>query len=256
MATDAPTATLPENIFGTISLILWSIQLIPQIIHNFQRKTTAGSSMTTVLIWFSGSLLLTPYYIYKGLNVPMILQAHTFSLLSMIWLLQIIYYDGWRVGCGRTRHPWHTFFTFIVCACCWIGLEMGLLAVLNATHSVALGSILAITSAVAGLGGLVAQIMASILRRSTEGLSLVFLWLDFLGGIAGIISLIFRQGDFDVLVSLLFIGVSLGQGILIALTFIFGRSKVRVDDVKVPETGLELEIVDVDNDKSIESILR
>lgn len=52
----APQTNIPlaANILGTIGTILWCVQLVPQIWHNWKHKTTEGLPALMMLLWAIG----------------------------------------------------------------------------------------------------------------------------------------------------------------------------------------------------------
>ena len=81
-----------ENVFGCLSLVLWKVQLVPQVVHTHRRQSTYGMSAIMFGIWCLGNLPLAPYVLYRQLSVFLILQPHTFYLLAGVCLLQYFYF--------------------------------------------------------------------------------------------------------------------------------------------------------------------
>lgn len=57
----APQTSIPvaANVLGTIATVLWSIQLIPQIISNWRKKKTDGLPGAMMFLWAICELLDT-----------------------------------------------------------------------------------------------------------------------------------------------------------------------------------------------------
>ncbi len=82
------------TVASTASLILWTVQLLPQIYHNYRRKSTEGLSLAMLLIWFPGAVISAGYNYASALAIPLIIQQHIFSFLAAICILQDVYYGG------------------------------------------------------------------------------------------------------------------------------------------------------------------
>jgi len=88
-----PTAKVVlENVFGMLGIVFWSFQLLPQVIANYQVKTTEGLSASMFLLWTLASLGFGSYSLVQSLSIPIILQPHFFGLLSTTCFLQCLYY--------------------------------------------------------------------------------------------------------------------------------------------------------------------
>ena len=249
-------SVIAENVFGTISLILWSVQLLPQIWLNYKRKSTAGMSLEMMVLWYVGSILLNPYYLFIGINIPLIIQAHCFSLLSMTCVLQHYYYDGVTRPFARKhppaddeqrpRHVVASGVCFLLLGANWIGIEIGILKALELTHSEVLKGFCAFIPVAFGILGVLLQVIACLRHKSTEGLSLIFLWLDFCGAIMGIFSLFFKSGPFDFQAAGIFIAVACGNTVLLVMDAYFRRtskSKLRhsESEISLEETESTIE---------------
>lgn len=81
------------SILGTIGTILWCIQLIPQIIVNYLRHTTAGLQPLMLLLWSIGAVIMGIYNVSRNLNIPLQLQPQIFLLLCFITWGQCLYYE-------------------------------------------------------------------------------------------------------------------------------------------------------------------
>ena len=82
------------TVFGTITLILWSVQLIPQIHHTYKRKSTKGLSLGLLGTWLFAGTFQSVYVLFKMISLPLIIQPHLFTFFCIICLLQDIYYYG------------------------------------------------------------------------------------------------------------------------------------------------------------------
>lgn len=82
-----------QEVFGYLGLAAWSIQLIPQVIHSYRRKSAAGVSPYMMGIWYIGSIMFLAYLILQRFPLPVILQPCSFSILSLICTFQYFIYE-------------------------------------------------------------------------------------------------------------------------------------------------------------------
>ncbi|CAG8479110.1 5618_t:CDS:2 [Ambispora leptoticha] len=82
------------NLFGYLSTILLSVQLLPQVYKNWKDKSTKGLSATMLLIFATSSAIFGIYTIGVSLPIPIILQAQLFGLLSLVCHVQCLYYNS------------------------------------------------------------------------------------------------------------------------------------------------------------------
>jgi uncharacterized protein with PQ loop repeat len=97
MAVASPTSSnIYKEVFGTIGLILWSIQLIPQVYSNYKYKLSDGLSTSALLLWISANIFQCIYSIQAQLTIPLILQPHFFMALTVICLVQNYHYSRYK----------------------------------------------------------------------------------------------------------------------------------------------------------------
>ncbi|KAF5736073.1 vacuolar amino acid transporter YPQ1 isoform X1 [Tripterygium wilfordii] len=94
--------------FGVMSLVCWGVAEIPQIITNFNTKSSHGVSLTFLLTWVAGDAfnlvgcLLEP----ATVSIWFLLKLHTLSLYTistLVLALQGLYYDHVYRWCKRKR---------------------------------------------------------------------------------------------------------------------------------------------------------
>ncbi|KAJ6165728.1 hypothetical protein N7485_008972, partial [Penicillium canescens] len=85
--------TLSSNILGTIGTVLWCIQLIPQIWHNWRRKNTDGFPVSMMFLWACCSVPMGAYLILQQVNIPLQIQPQIFGFFSLVSWGQILYYN-------------------------------------------------------------------------------------------------------------------------------------------------------------------
>ncbi|GAC94690.1 hypothetical protein PHSY_002263 [Pseudozyma hubeiensis SY62] len=89
-----PANAVAENVLGTIGTVLWSFQLVPQIIKSYRAKDTDGLSAYLLLIWVAGSIPQGTYLVVQNINIPLIIQPQLFSTFAIIAMAQCWRYIG------------------------------------------------------------------------------------------------------------------------------------------------------------------
>jgi uncharacterized protein with PQ loop repeat len=100
-----------ENALGTIGAVLWTIQILPQIVKSYRSKSTLGLSaglpsnsaaqvhsntLTPRSIWAIASWFLGSYIVVQRLSIPLQIQPQLFGSLAAVSVAQCLYYDkGW-----------------------------------------------------------------------------------------------------------------------------------------------------------------
>ena len=93
-----PQPSIPPvaTILGTVSTVLWCVQLIPQIWQNWRRKSTEGVPSWMMFLW---ALCAPPYGVYaivQDFNIPVQMQPQIFTFLTLIaWSQTLIYSHRW-----------------------------------------------------------------------------------------------------------------------------------------------------------------
>ncbi|CAI7657843.1 unnamed protein product [Penicillium bialowiezense] len=85
--------TLSSTVLGTIGTVLWCIQLIPQIWHNWRRKKTDGFPAAMMFLWASCSVPMGAYLILQQVNIPLQVQPQIFGFFSLVSWGQVLYYN-------------------------------------------------------------------------------------------------------------------------------------------------------------------
>ena len=92
---DVPVAA---NTLGTIGAICWSVQLIPQIIINYQRHHATGLQPSMMMLWAWAGIPLGAYNISRNFNIALRIQPQILTTLSLITWIQCFYYQKqWSV---------------------------------------------------------------------------------------------------------------------------------------------------------------
>ncbi|KIY70695.1 hypothetical protein CYLTODRAFT_337350, partial [Cylindrobasidium torrendii FP15055 ss-10] len=218
-----PVNYAAENVLGTFGAVCWTIQLTPQIWKSWRSKSTDGLSPYLVGIWSISGVWMGIYAILQDLNVPLIVQPHLFAALSLISLAQCLYYSYhwplWRITTGCV-------LSLVIAA----GLDVGMVYAIRPSYAHGnnggvyfFGILASITLAV----GLLPQYWEIYKHREVVGISLTFMFVDWLGGVVSLLSLVFRP-EFDVLAGVAYsLVIALDGVVLIAALILNPRARRR-----------------------------
>ncbi|EGG14890.1 hypothetical protein DFA_10763 [Cavenderia fasciculata] len=214
-----------SNIFGYAGLIIWSVQLLEQIRYNFVRKSTEGVSILCFSSWFIGGWIFCPYLIATKSALPLILQIAFFPGLILFIVAQHCFYDRKmkkRILCA-------IFFSIFGVA---ILLDYGIYELLVAypEHDFQFGLTINIVSAFFMGVGFVPAVYEIVKTKTAEGLSRIFVAMDFTGGTCSVISLVFAP-PFNWMAFASFAVVPLFEGTIFFLSFYYG-TQVKVHDIE------------------------
>ena len=182
------------NALGTLGAVCWSVQLIPQIIINYQRHHTTGLQPSMMLLWASAGVPLGVYNIVREFNIALRVQAQILTVLSLITWGQCYYYGrGW--GWGKC-----------IAYTGAIGASMGAVEValiFALREGMSNGTLWPVTFMAVLAAALLA---AGVLRhywdiyrhRTVRGISFIFVGIDAAGDLFSLIS-IFFQAELDIL---------------------------------------------------------
>lgn len=176
-----------STVFGTLGAVLWSIQLIPQIIHNYRRHSTESLSPGFMLTWAVAGIPLGVYNITSNLNIALRVQAQILTALSLTTFGQCLYYRWkWR----RAK----IVLVVMVLGCVMGGIEAGLVFALRSGIRDGITwpkTLMAVLAACLLCLGVAEQYVSIYRSRSTDGISVIFCGLDAAGDVASIISVVF-----------------------------------------------------------------
>ena len=180
--------TTVANIFGTLGAVCWSVQLIPQIMLNYRRRSASGLSSGFMLFWASAGIPLGVYNIISDFNIALQIQPQILTSLSLITCGQCYLYEQkWSMR--------KVLSAVVPLALLMAGLEVALFfAVRVAVHrdmSWPL-TLMAVLAAVLLCLGVMEQYLAIWKNRSVEGISFLFCGIDALGDVTSIISVAFE----------------------------------------------------------------
>ncbi|KAH9030189.1 PQ-loop-domain-containing protein [Lactarius hengduanensis] len=237
-----PVNAVAENIFGTMGAILWSVQLIPQLVKSWRTKSTKGLSPLLPLMWSMAALPLGIYVIVQDLNVPLIVQPQLFALFTLLSWTQCMYY-------GRARSRAWCAAVLAATLVLYAALEAGMVFALRPSYRRGTSAGKAgvrffgiLSSALISLA-LLPQYYEIYKHGAVVGISLTFMAVDLLGGVASILSLAFKS-HFDTTAAVAYALVVVMDGLVLVLAVILNpRAKRRArradltGDVGTPRVG-------------------
>ncbi|KAF8600948.1 hypothetical protein BDV93DRAFT_587035 [Ceratobasidium sp. AG-I] len=181
-----------ENALATIGTILWMIQLTPQILKSYREKSTEGLSPWLMSLWALSAPFLGVYMIAQNISIPLIVQPQLFGAMSAFSWVQCCYYGGKKskIYCATI------YVSFLGAAG---GFQGGLSKFIR--HRYQAGDlwslrIFAILSSVFLSVGLLPQYWEIWKRKEVVGVSILFMFVDLMGGVFSAISLVFKP-SFD-----------------------------------------------------------
>ncbi|KAL9931469.1 hypothetical protein V8E36_009634 [Tilletia maclaganii] len=213
-----------ENVFGTISTILWSLQLIPQIIKSYRKKSTEGLSAWLLVIWLLGTAFQGTYILVQRLNIPLAVQPQLFAALAIVTLAQCWFY-------AHNVSRYRCILLGALLAVLVGGSELGFYFMCKRIPGD--GSREAATKAMGLLGailftaGLIPQYAEIWKLKEVRGISFIFLLVDISGGVFAIISLALKD-YFDYIGALNYIGIVIAEsGIFLLACILNPRARKR-----------------------------
>ncbi|KAI7878772.1 hypothetical protein K492DRAFT_208768 [Lichtheimia hyalospora FSU 10163] len=206
-----------EQVFAYLGLVMWSLQLAPQAYKTYRRKTTDGVSPWMMLIWALSGVFLGNYNIGVNVAVPLIIQPQLFSFIAYICLAQELYYGSPQWS------RWKAVAMFIFLCIISGGLEIALLFgywAADRNGNMRALEFFGVLPVVMILIGFLPQYYEIARERRVEGVSHLFLCMDFFGSIFSCISLAFRS-EIDALTIVNYAGVALFDLGIFSLYYIF-----------------------------------
>ncbi|KAM9994740.1 hypothetical protein ACTFIY_000937 [Dictyostelium cf. discoideum] len=198
-----------SNLFGIVGTILWSVQLVPQIHLNYKRKSTKGVSPTCFGCWYACGVILGTNLVFNREPPALVVQISCFSLFSLVIVMQHLFYQ-------KKYNLKRLLFTIGLCVLVTIATIISLYSILNAKHTNSFVLQLILTIAATGLMavGFFPQILE--VYQEKVGLSMIFVVMDFFGGVFSILSLVFHV-PFDYMSFSTYVVVPICQAIIFAL---------------------------------------
>ncbi|CDO69633.1 hypothetical protein BN946_scf184851.g21 [Trametes cinnabarina] len=210
-----PANAAAENALGTIGTVCWTVQLIPQIWKSWRTKSTEGLSEWLVLIWGFSGVTMGVYVIIEDLNIPLILQPHLFGALSYLSWAQCQHYER-----KRTRTVSVAMYAAVLVLSA--GFEVGMIfAVKPAYNSGNTRPVqfFGIFSSVLIALALLPQYWEIYKHKEVVGISVMFMFVDMLGGVFSDLSLAFKT-QFDVIAAITYSLVVVMDGVVLICAMI------------------------------------
>ncbi|CAK9780169.1 hypothetical protein CC85DRAFT_260108 [Cutaneotrichosporon oleaginosum] len=177
-----------DKTLATIGAVLWSIQVIPQIVKSYRTKSTEGLSPALMFIWACATIFQGSYLVSMRSSIPLQIQPQAFGGLGVVSWGQCLYY-GKKYTLRRTLACVGTFYAVFV------GFEVGSVYALWAGERRGITWPMQmygwITSALLVLG-LLPQYWEIWRHREVLGISIAFMLVDIGGGVFSGVSLFFR----------------------------------------------------------------
>lgn len=185
------------TVLGTIGTVLWCIQLIPQIIHNYRRKNCEGLPSIMMFLWAASGVPFAAYFIVQKSNIAVQVQPHIFMLFCTISWAQTLYYPP-------VQWPRRKLIIVVTVVCLlFAGTEMALVFPLRPVYDKGTTwpiTLVGVVAAVLLAVGLVPPYF-EIYKHNGEvvGINFIFLSMDCGGAIFSIGSLIAQGGSIDIM---------------------------------------------------------
>ncbi|PGH35240.1 hypothetical protein GX50_01936 [[Emmonsia] crescens] len=188
---DVPIAA---NVLGTIGAVCWSIQLLPQIVVNYQRHHTEGLQPSMMILWAIAGVPLGTYNIVEEFNVALRIQPQILTLLSLATWTQCMYY-------GKHWPVKKCFITVSILCVIFGGIQASLIFALRiAKHREVQWplTMMAILSACLLVAGVLRHYWDIYVHRTVRGISFLFVAIDAAGDLFSLVSILY-QPTFDIL---------------------------------------------------------
>ena len=78
--------------FSTISNIAWLFVFVPQLMENYNKKSSDAVSFYLIALWYIGDTLSVVSAIYKSIHPVLIYMGTYHIIFDIIFLIQVIYY--------------------------------------------------------------------------------------------------------------------------------------------------------------------
>ncbi|KAI5952802.1 hypothetical protein KGF54_003669 [Candida jiufengensis] len=225
-----------ENVLGSLGAVLWSIQLVPQIIRNYKVKDCTGLPPLMMFLWAVSGVPFSIYFLGIDGSIPLRIQPQLFTVFCLNTWFQTLYYPPHHV----TRKKLLLIISGFVLIS--VGLELGLVFALRPLHRRGITWPMLIIGIIAsillGIGLIPPYFELGKRRGRVIGINFIFLSMDSLGAIVSLLSVI--VGHMDVMSCVLYaVVLALEVGIFTSHTiwyFRYGRKMTK------EELDLEVEL--------------
>jgi len=189
------------NVLGTIGTVLWCVQLLPQIWHNWRHKKTDGLPASMMMLWFACAIPFGVYMILQDVNIPLQIQPQLFAFLALVTYGQILYYHH---NFSRTKATVLVILAGLIGG----GAEALFIFTLRIPYDKGItwpALLIGIIAAILLILGLVPAYL-EIWKRNGRviGINWTFLTIDSMGALFSLLALA-AQGSFDILGGILYL---------------------------------------------------
>lgn len=215
-------------VFQVIASVSTIITLLPQALLNYRRKSTDHLSAFTIILWTAGAEVSAVYLIWTY-ELLIISSAYAaFAGIALFIGCQIRFYHRKKplvLPAKFQGKRCQLFMTYVIFAGNYILLLLGALMnglalyhifELTKSRSWASKLIGSIIPTITDSIGFIPQIILIIRKKSASGYSLLFILTEFIGAIAGIVS-VFLLETFDVVPLISFLDLFIFQMIILVL---------------------------------------
>lgn len=186
--------SVAANVLGTIGTVLWCVQLIPQIIHNYRHKNCEGFPPIMMLLWVACGIPFGIYFISTDASIPVQVQPEVFFIFSSISWAQCLYYPPVKLPKRKIALQVGLMYALA------IGLQGGLIPYFKKNYKDDPGNwrilIFGILASILLALGLLPPYFELLKRQGrVVGINFVFLAVDCSGALFSMFSVIFGNMD-------------------------------------------------------------
>ena len=240
-----PTQNAAATALATVGTVLWCIQLIPQIYHNWKRKDCTGLPPHMMFLWVISGIPFAIFFLILDTNIILQIQPHLFTFFCGVGFVQSCYYPPVSMNKKKIIAITLGIIAFD------IGAEIGFVLWLRPLYARGIewpAMIFGIIASVLLAVGLLPPYFELAKRQGqVVGINFVFIALDSLGAYFSIASVC--VGDMDILSIVLYAVIAvLELGIVISHVIWLCRFKWFGNDSKtgVQSDGSETDGTEVD----------
>lgn len=84
---------------GFVAVFMESLLGIPQLLRNFKKKSTRGMSVEMVVLWLSGDVFKTLYFIFRQAPTQFIACGSVQVIVDLLIIVQVFWYRRQVIYC-------------------------------------------------------------------------------------------------------------------------------------------------------------
>ena len=169
-------------------------------------------------LWVIAGGLFGPYSLITGLNIPVQVQPQAWTLLCLIILAQIQYYDhGWSA--------WFSVFVMFLVGLVTAGVEVGIYFGLYLHPKEWATNLVGGMAAFFTLAALIPPYPDIWRHKRVRGISFTFLAIDMTGAVFSILSMVWQTTGFDPVGAATFLAVFFGELGMLVLHYYFAYKR-------------------------------